>query len=91
MNKKPLEDFREWAIQNTSGHAAFVADESNIYCCGGGNMNATLSFIAYLIQNIASKGGFTVDEVYGDLKDFLDDNAKENAPASAGTNTSAKE
>ena len=46
-------------------------------------MNATLSFIAYLIKEIAKKGVFTVDEVHGDLKDFLDDNAKEKAPETA--------
>ena len=89
MNKKPLEDFREWAIQNASGFAAFAADENDMYAFGGGKMSATLSFIAFLIKKIASEGAFTVDEVYEDLKDFLDDGAKEKAPASAGTDTSA--
>ena len=42
MNKKPLEDFREWAIQNASGFAAFAADENHMYVICGGNMNATL-------------------------------------------------
>ena len=36
MNKKPLEDFREWAIQNASGFAAFAADENDMYAFGGG-------------------------------------------------------
>ena len=83
MNKKPLDDFRERAIQNASGFAAFAADENHMYVICGGNMNATLSFIAYLIKEIAKKGVFTVDEVHGDLKDFLDDNAKEKAPETA--------